>query len=112
MIVIQINSDWRIVSDPLQWIVQRRRTVKGKDKWDSRTFHSDLGNAVMRLASAHIRTFDAVVGPDALEVLCHFLDSLENKFLSAIGEAGIENAARRLHVEDGTEKDDDGEISI
>ena len=59
VIVIQINSDWRIVSDPLQWIVQRRRTVKGKVKWDSRTFHSDLGNAVMRLASAQVRTFDA-----------------------------------------------------
>ncbi len=36
--IIHINTDWRVTSDPHQWIVQRRRSANGKDWSRVQTF--------------------------------------------------------------------------
>ncbi len=30
--IITINDDWRLASDPLQWILQKRKLVKGEER--------------------------------------------------------------------------------
>ena len=77
--IININVDWRIVSDPLQWIVQHRRMVKGQNKWDNKAYFGDLGNAVVWLARRQIMPLPGEYGPDALPALCQALDRIEGE---------------------------------
>ena len=74
--IININQDYRIASDPHQWIVQRRRSVKDREKWDSLGYFGHLDNAVVWLARHRILPMGGVYGPEALEPLCRALDSL------------------------------------
>ncbi len=49
--IITINDDWRLASDPLQWTVQKRKLVKGEGRWRSLAFFGDLDRAVCELVS-------------------------------------------------------------
>ncbi len=51
--IITINDDWRVASDSLQWSLQKRKLVKGKER--SLAFFGDLDRAVIALARRHIR---------------------------------------------------------
>ena len=82
--IIRINQDWRIASDPLQWIVQKRRTVKGQDKWDSLAFFGKLDGAVLHLARRRMRMLPGSYGPEALPLLCQALDRLEAEISTAL----------------------------
>ena len=82
--IVNINPDWRIISDPLQWTVQRRRTVKGRDKWDSLTFFRDLERAVLWLARRRVLLMDGEYGPEALIPLSQALDSLASEIREAL----------------------------
>lgn len=82
--IININPDWRIASDPLQWIVQKRRKVNGSDKWDSLTFFRDLERAVLWLARRRVLLMDGDYGPKALVPLGQALDRLESEIREAL----------------------------
>ncbi len=47
--IIQLSEDWRIASDPLQWILQKR-TPNGR--WTNVGYFGDLERAVLQAASA------------------------------------------------------------
>ena len=68
--ILQVNEDWRIASDPLQWIVQRRYMRKGKADWKSVAFHGSINAAAWWLAQRRVReipgTYPAADGLDAL----------------------------------------------
>ena len=83
--IVQINPDWRLVSDPLQWKTQRRRFVKGAPKWDNISYHRTLDNAVLCLARRRIRLLGGEYGPEALIPLCQALDSLRTEIGAALG---------------------------
>lgn len=91
--IIRINHDWQIASDPLQWIVQKRRTVKGQDKWDSIAFFCDLDRAVIHLARRHVRMLPGFYGPEALPELCQALDRLKAEILSALAATSRNHAS-------------------
>lgn len=93
--IIRINPDWRIANDPLQWIVQRRRTVKGQDRWENVSYHGTLDNAVLWLARTRVRMLGGSYGPDALPVLCHALTSLKSEIIDAIALAGLGGTPKR-----------------
>ena len=40
--IITINADWRLASDPLQWTLQKQKLVKGEERWRSLAFFGDL----------------------------------------------------------------------
>ena len=82
--IIHINREWRVVSDPLQWIVQRRRSVNGKDRWESLAFYRDLERAVLWLAERQIRLLGGECGPEALTPLHQALDTLGNEIREAL----------------------------
>ena len=80
--IISLNSNWRLVSDPLQWILQRRRP-SGK-KWDAEGFFTDLDRAVIEAARRQIRLERTTVEADALPTLCRFLTRLESEIKTAL----------------------------
>ncbi len=90
--IIRINQDWRIASDSLQWIAQKRRTVKGQEKWDSVCFHHSLDGAVINLARRHVRMLPGSYGPEALPLLCQALDRLEAEISASLSVMPREHA--------------------
>lgn len=92
--IIRINDDWRIASDPLQWIIQKRRTVKGQEKWDSLAFFGDLDRAVLHLARRRVRLLPGSYGPEALPVLCQALDRLKAEISSVLSATSRDHASQ------------------
>lgn len=82
--IISINPDWRIASDPLQWIVQKRRTVNGRDKWDRLAFFRDLERAVLWLVRRRVRLIEGEYGAEALIPLHQALDSIREDVQAAL----------------------------
>ena len=87
---IRLNKDWRITSDPLQWIVQRRRTVKGEDRWEAVSFHGDFTGAVLSLVDKQVKSLPGEVPFEDLIALVHALDSVETNVIAAIRAAGLD----------------------
>ena len=83
---IYFNKDWRICSDTLQWIVQKRRTVKSKDKWDSISFHNILDTAVYDLAENQIRYIEGDYPHDAVKILWTALDRIQMDIRTALSK--------------------------
>ena len=91
--IIRINQDWRIASDSLQWIAQKRRTVKEQEKWDSVCFHHSLDAAVVDLARRRVRMLPGSYGPEALRLLCQALDRLEAEVSAALSAMPRDHAS-------------------
>jgi len=83
-VIVRINPDWRIESDPLQWIIQKRRTVKGAERWSNVSYHRTLDSAVVQLAQRRVRMIGGEYPPEALPTLCHALDSLRDEISQAL----------------------------
>ena len=65
--MIPINDRFRITSDSRQWMIQRRRTRNGKEKWESRLFFPTLQGAVKDLGELMVRESKANTLVKALE---------------------------------------------
>ena len=44
--IIPINEQYRLTSDEFQWIIQKRRTRKGKEDWEAHLYYPSLKAAV------------------------------------------------------------------
>ena len=64
---IPINEKYRLSSDEYQWIVQKRRTRKGKLDWTNLEYHSRLDSAVRSLGELMVRRSKANTLVDALK---------------------------------------------
>ena len=53
--LIQINDQFRIKSDSMQWMIQRRRTRNGKQSWESKLFFPTLQGAINELGELMVR---------------------------------------------------------
>lgn len=95
--IIRVHPDWRIVSDPYQWIVQRRRKATARERWDSLAYHRSLDRAVLGLAERRVRFLGGEYGPDALPLLCRTLAAWKAEILSAIERAGIDADPAKAH---------------
>ena len=91
--IITINPDWRLASDPLQWILQKRKLVKGEERWRSLAFFGDLDRAICELARRRIRILPGVYGPEALKPLVTSLDQLRDHIHAALASFQIEASA-------------------
>ena len=52
--IITISEDWRLASDPLQWILQKRYQTKGEERWRALAFFGDLDRAIVELSRRRI----------------------------------------------------------
>ena len=81
-LIIRINEQYRVATDPYQWIIQRKRTRKGNEVWESLTNHPPADAAVRSLRHRMVRESKAQTLADALvavengtTVLCQALTS-------------------------------------
>ena len=64
---IPINEKYRLSSDEYQWIVQKRRSRKGKVAWTNLEYHSRLDSAVRSLGELMVRRSKVNTLVDALK---------------------------------------------
>ena len=64
--IIQIDEQYRVTTDPYQWIVQKKRSRKGKEDWKSQTYHTSFQSALQSIGERLVRGSDAETLVDAL----------------------------------------------
>lgn len=64
--LIQINDQFRIKSDSMQWMIQTRRSRNGKPSWESKLFFPTLQGAINELGELMVRESPAQTLADAL----------------------------------------------
>ena len=66
---LPINKQYRIASDANQWILQKSRTRKGLQEWESIAYYTDLDPLVKSLTNRMVRDSDATTLTDALAAI-------------------------------------------
>ena len=64
--IIPINERYRITSDEYQWIIQKKRSRKGREDWESKLFFGTFEAAVKDLGELMVRRSKANTLVDAL----------------------------------------------
>ncbi len=95
-VIIQINSDWRIRSDPYNWIIEKRRTGGSKERWNAVGYYGDLDRAVIGLVQQRIRVMVGAYHAEALAPLCRALAGLREEI-----SATLVDVATRLPLKGG-----------
>ena len=67
--IIPINSQYRIISDEYQWIIQRKRTRKGKEDWKTHAYYPNVKAAVDGLGELMVRQSKANTLVNALAAI-------------------------------------------
>lgn len=67
--MIPINDQLRIASDSRQWMIERKRTRKGKESWEARLYFGTLEACLKDLGELMVRTSKANTLVDALEAV-------------------------------------------
>jgi hypothetical protein len=92
--IITINDDWRLASDSLQWVLQRRYQSKGEDQWQAKAFFGRLDAALQELVRRRIRCLPgAYPGAEALRPLSHALITVHEEITAALSTFQTEAAA-------------------
>jgi hypothetical protein len=66
---LPIDEQYRISSDANQWILQKSRTRKGVQEWESIAYYTDLDPLVKSLKNRMVRESDATTLADALAAI-------------------------------------------
>ena len=88
--IIQIDEQYRVTTDPYQWIIQKRRTRKGEEDWKPLTYHHSLDSAIQGLREHLVRDSDAQTVADALRDISH-IDTTLSQALTPRFEALEDN---------------------
>lgn len=85
--IIQINRDWRLASDSLQWILQKRNpnATAEKNRWRAVGFFGRLDGALVELCRRRIRCLPGTYpGSEALRPLSDALLRIEQDIRAAL----------------------------
>lgn len=79
--IININPQWRIRSEPHNWILERMPERKEghdrkKDVWKPVSYHGTVDSAVVACAKRRIEVLPGEYGAEALTPLCTALDAI------------------------------------
>ena len=94
--IICINPDWRIRSDPYNWIIETRRKGGVKERWNAVGYYGNLDRAVLGLVQRRIRVMAGKYHAEALMPLCRALAGLEGEIAAA-----LEDMVTRLPLKGG-----------
>ncbi len=91
--IINLNKDWRIRPDPLQWIVEKRlHGAKTKrHAWKPKAYCNSFDSAVVWAGRRRVMETPGEYGPDALPLLATALDGI-------LGEVDSAREAYRIGV--------------
>ena len=64
--IIQIDKQYRVTTDPYQWIIQKKRARNGREDWRSQTFHPTFASALQSLGETMVRESNASTLSQAL----------------------------------------------
>ena len=78
--IIRINSDWRIRSDPYNWIIEKRRAGGAEERWNAVGYYGDLDGAVLGLVQRRVRVMEGTYHAEALTPLCRALAGMREEF--------------------------------
>lgn len=84
--IIRINPDWRIRSDPHNWIIETRRKGGTKERWDAVAYYGDLDPAIVGLAWRRARVMEGTYRAEAVVPLCWALAGLEEEISQALAD--------------------------
>ena len=84
--IIEINPEWRIRSDPYNWIIETRRKGGTKERWNAVAYYGDLDGAVLGLVQRQIRVMAGTYRAEALAPLCRALAGLEGEISLALAD--------------------------
>lgn len=81
-IVININPEWRLSWDGLQfhlerWVVRKQGKTAGLGLWANRGYFSSLDSAIIALAARRIYAIEGAYEAEALVPLCRALDEIK-----------------------------------
>ena len=63
---LEIDNKYRITSDKYQWMIQEKRTRKGKIDWTSISYYTSIEQAIQGLGELMVRLSGAKTLTDAL----------------------------------------------
>lgn len=84
--IIEINPDWRIRSDPHNWIIEARRKGGARERWDAVGYYGDLDPAIVGLARRRVRVMEGTYRAEALAPLCRALAGLKGEISQALAD--------------------------
>ena len=84
--IIPLSDDRRIVGTEQCWELQRRKLVKGVERWRAFKYFRELGSAVQEAAHAEIRSDPAASLSEALETIDRVVRRYEDLLDYALGE--------------------------
>ena len=85
--IIQINPDWRIRSDPYNWMIETRRKGGTRERWNAVAYYGELDKAVLGLVQRQIRVMEGTYHAEALAPLCRALAGLREEIRVALKES-------------------------
>lgn len=84
--IININPDWRIRSDPYNWIIEKRRKGGAKERWNAMGYYGDLDGAVLGLVQRRIHVMEGTYHAEALTPLCRALAGMREEISAALAD--------------------------
>ncbi len=82
--IIEINPDWRIRSDPYNWIIETRRKGGAKERWNAVGYYGDVDRAVLGLVQRRIRVMEGTYHAEALTPLCRALAGMREEISATL----------------------------
>ena len=88
--ILRVNNEWRIVSEPQQWVAQRLIVVqkgktKGQETWTAQAYFTSADSAALWLAHRRVRDLPGTYpAADALEVLGAALGDMVDEIKGAL----------------------------
>ena len=64
--IIPVNEQYRIATDPYQWMVEKARIRNGKKDWEPKLFYPSFKSALKGLGELMVRRSNAETLADAL----------------------------------------------
>jgi len=102
-LIIRINEQYRVATDPYQWIIQRKRTRKGNEVWESQTYHPSADAAVRSLGERMVRECKTETLVDALKAVETIATTLSQALTPSTEDVsetieGLTNDQSRIYI--------------
>ena len=92
--IITVNDDWRLASDPLQWTIQHRSGHSGEsERWNGAAYFRDIDRALLELVRRQVGVLAGAYGAEALKPLCDALQGMREDTCAALSTFRTEAAA-------------------